>query len=676
MGQADPEVRFLARGRGGAILLTDRETILVPREVPQDGRSIIHLTLPGARFAGVPRGEDRLTGATNYCIGREPKRWRLGVESYAAVRYERVYPGTDLVYHGRHGSLESDFELAPGADPGLIALAFEGARATIDGGGDLLLGSPDTRLVLRRPIAYQEVEGRRVPVGVSFREDRDGRIRFSVESYDRTRPLTIDPVLSYSTYLGGGLDDSGLALASDSSGNAYLAGQTVSLDFPVTPGAAQPTNAGTTDVFVAKIDASGSSLVFATYLGGSDVDVGNGIALGPGGTVFVAGETASSNFPTTPGAFQTVLPGPRAGFVAKLDSAGAVVYSTYLGGSLTARCNAIAVNGSGEAYVVGRTNSTNFPTTAGVLFPAYRGGQYDAYVTKLDATGSALSFSTFLGGGGNDALFGVALAPGSRVCVAGGSDSDDYPITPSAYQSAVLDTDPVITELDANATTNLYSTFLGGTSDMERANAIAVDASGFLCVTGFTPSADFPTKNAAQPARLGNTDAWVARFDPAASGSSSLVYSTFLGGAGDDRANGIAIDGAGAAWVVGMTSDAAGFPLVDPIQAGYGGGPHDAFATRLSPSGAFLFSTLLGGTGDDQANALTARGSDALVTGSTSSTDFPTAAPLQAANRGGSDAFLARLHLATVAPVPVSGRALGALAAVLALAGLLLLRRA
>jgi hypothetical protein len=625
-------------------------------------------------------GADVLPGRTNYFLGRDPHAWMTSVAAYGSVRYAGVYPGIDLVYHGASGSLEYDFEIARGADPGRITLAFDGLRDLhLDSEGNLVLATAAGRIVQRRPVAWQVRAGVRSPVAVAYVLGGGSRVGLRVGPHDPALPLTIDPVLSYSSYLGGALDDSGLAVAVDAAGNSYLAGQTDSLDFPLTPGAAQPANAGGTDVFVAKVGPSGAPLLFATYIGGSSADTGNGIAVGAGGTVFVAGETVSADFPTTAGALQPAMPGRRAGFIVKLSaSGGALVYSTYLGGSATARCNGLAVDASGNAYVVGRTDSTDFPTTSGALFPAYRGGQFDGFVSKLNASGSALVYSTFLGGGGNDALFGIALGPGNAACVVGGSDSGDYPTTPSAYQSVVRDTDPVVSKLDTGGRSLLYSTFFGGTSDMERANAVAVDSAGFVCVAGFTPSADFPTKNAAQPVKGGGNDAWTARFNPNASGDASLVYATFLGGDGNDRANGIAVDAAGNAWIAGQTGDATNFPLVDPIQAAYGGGPSDAFIARISASGSLTFSTLLGGAGGDQANAIAAIGADAVVTGGTDSTDFPILAPLQAANGGGSDAFFARIHSAfAVAPVPaLSPALLGLLAAGLAVAGSLLLRRA
>ena len=679
VGQADPRVRFVSRGRGHAIFLTDDGALLVLRPTAGGGAEAIRMTLPGARFAERPAGVGELPGRSNYFLGQDPRAWRSGVAAYGSVRYGGVYPGIDLVYYGRQGSLEYDFRIAPGSDPGRIRLGFEGLSALcVDGDGNLVLETSAGRIMQRRPVAYQERGGVRSPVPAGYVVEGGSRARFALGEYDPALPLTIDPVLSYSSYLGGALDDSGLAVIADAAGNTYLAGQTDSLDFPVTPGVAQPANAGGTDVFVAKVGPSGTTLEFATYLGGSSSDVGYGVALGPGGTVFVAGETTSADFPTTAGAFQTAFPGRRAGFVAKLSaSGGALAFSTYLGGSSTARCNAIAVDASGQAYVTGRTDSVDFPTTAGVVFPTYRGGQFDAYVSKLNAAGSGLVYSTFMGGGDNDALFGIALGPGNTACVAGGSDSPDYPTTASAYQLAVLDTDPVVTKLDASGASLMYSTFLGGSLDMERANAIAVDPAGYICVIGFTPSADFPTKNAAQPVKRGGSDAWAARFNPNGFGPASLVYSTFIGSDGTDRGNGVAVDAAGNAWVVGQTNSGDNFPLLDAIQAAYGGGTNDAFVTRISSSGAFEFSTLLGGSGSDQGNAVAALGADALVTGATDSSDFPTVAPLQAVNRGGSDAFFVRLHgsFATSAVPALSPALLAVLAAGLALAGTLLLRR-
>lgn len=679
VGQADARVRFVSRGSRHTLFLTDAGAGIVLRS-PRDGSTeTILMTLPGATFARGPEGEDELPGRSNYFLGSDPRRWKSGVAAYGRVRYPAVYPGIDLVYYGRQGSLEYDFVVAPGADPARITLAFEGVRrVSVDPEGSLVLETAAGRVAQKRPLAYQERGGARIPVSAAYVVD--GRLaRLALGAHDPALPLTIDPVLSYSSYLGGSADDAGLAVAVDAAGNTYFSGQTDSLDFPVTAGAAQPAIGGGTDAFVAKVGPAGSPLLFATYLGGSSSDVGNAVAVGPGATVYVAGETASSDFPTTPGAFQAAMPGRRAGFVTKLDASGqALVYSTYLGGTATARCSALAVNAAGEAYVDGRTDSTDLPTTPGALFPTYRGGQFDAYVSKLNAGGTALVFSTFLGGSGNDALFGIALGPGNTVCVAGGSDSDDYPTTPSAFQTAVQDTDPVITKLDAAGASLLYSTFLGGSSDMERANGIAVDPAGFLVATGFTPSADFPTKNAAQPVKRGGNDAWVARFNPSASGNASLVYATFLGGDGNDRANAVAVDAAGNAWVGGQTTDAANFPLVGAIQSTYGGGANDAFVTRISPAGAFDFSSLLGGSGDDRGNAVAALGTDAVLAGATDSTDFPTVAPLQAANGGAQDVFFARVHGAAVtAAVPaLSPAILAALAAALALAGTLLARRA
>jgi hypothetical protein len=679
-GQTDPRVRFVARGGGQTLFLTDREAVVAFRRGASGSPGFVRISLAGAESSARPEGEGRLPGTVNYLLGRSGETRLKNVACYGRVRYAAVYPGVDLVYHGGQGALEYDFRVAPGADPGRIALSFDGARAIrVDANGDLVLSTAAGEVVQRRPVAYQELEGVRQPVEVGYTAD-GARIRFSVGPYDADRPLVIDPVLAMSSYLGGSLADSGTAVAVDSAGNWYVAGQTASLDFPVTAGAAQPLPGGGSDAFVARIDPSGTSLMFATYIGGSSSDVANGVAVDAAGNVYVAGETASADFPTTAGAVQTALFGRSSGFVTKLDPSGStLLYSTYFGGSSTARCDAIAVDGTGAAYVVGRTDSTDLPTTPGVLYPTYRGGQFDAYLAKLDPSGAALAWSTFVGGNDKDALFGVALGPGNTVCVAGGSDSPDYPTTASAYQGVVQDTDPVVTKFGANATQLLYSTYLGGSLDRERANAIAADASGFLYVTGFTPSADFPVVHAAQAVKGAGYDGWAARLDPNASGAASLVYSTFLGGAGDDRGDGIAVDGAGNAYIVGSATDGAGFPLVDPVQAAYGGGASDAFAVRLSPTGAFLYSTFLGGSGADQARGVVAAGNTAFFAGATDSTNFPTVSPLQAVNGGGSDAFFARIQAAAApgAAVPtLSPRLLLLFGAALAVAGGLLLRRA
>jgi hypothetical protein len=679
-GQTDARVRFVSRGRGHTLFLTDREAVLVLADAASGSRSIVRTALVGASPSAGPEGEGELPGRVNYFMGNDPRAWHRGVACYEAVRYAGVYPGIDLVYHGRGGALEYDLRIAPGADPGRVLLSFEGvAGLRVDDAGRLVISTVAGEVMEPRPVAYQEAGGVRRFVKADYVLADRTRVRFSVGAYEESLPLVIDPVLVDSSYLGGSLADSGGAVAVDPAGGLFLAGQTASLDFPATSGAAQISPGGGSDAFVARVDPSGTSLVFATYLGGSSSDVANGIAVDVAGNVYAAGETASTDFPTTAGALQTALPGRTSGFVTKLDPSGsALVYSTYLGGSSTARCDAIAVDGAGAAYVVGRTDSMNFPTTPGVLFPAYRGGQFDAYVTKLDPSGAALAYSTFLGGSDKDALFGVALGPGHTVCVAGGSDSPDYPTTASAYQTVVRDTDPVVTKLDAGATQLLYSTYLGGSLDQERANAIAVDSAGFLYVTGFTPSSDFPVFHAAQPVKGAGFDAWAARIDPNAFGAASLVYSTFIGGEGDDRGNGVAVDGAGYAHVVGGASSGTGFPLLDPIQSTYGGGSSDAFAVRLAPSGAFAYATLLGGSGGDQANAVAAGGGGAFLAGVTDSSDFPTVSPLQAGNAGGSDAFFARIQESPESvPVPVlSPRLLVLLGACLALIGGLLLRRA
>ena len=349
--------------------------------------SILAMKLIGSNPPASIAGVDELPGKTNYFIGNNPGKWRTNIANYAEVRYAGVYPGVDLVYYGHQGQLEYDFAVAPGADPKAIRLALDGRNSVASPDSSLLRGSSlrlatNGDLVMRiaggevrfhKPVVYQPADSNtgtgRLAVECHYRLTGRRQVMFEVASYDRARPLIIDPTLSYSTYLGGTGDDEGTAVAVDAGGNAYVTGLTASVDFPITAGAFQTTYANNTDAFVSKLDPTGSVLVYSTYLGGSNSDFGESIAVGISGQAFVAGQTASTDFPATPGAFQTKCAGtcgtktPDA-FVTELNPTGsALVYSTYLGGTGFDQANGIALDSGGDAYVVGWTASTDFPTT-------------------------------------------------------------------------------------------------------------------------------------------------------------------------------------------------------------------------------------------------------------------------------------------------------------------------
>ncbi|HLJ91937.1 MAG TPA: SBBP repeat-containing protein [Gemmataceae bacterium] len=590
-GQADASVRFLSPGSGSTLFLTGNGAVLSLRQAVADSATAptptrngeLDMQVVGANPNAQPVGEQELPGKVNYFLGNDPAHWHTDIPTYARVDYPEIYNGINLVYYGNQQQLEYDFVVQPGADPRKITLGFHGAdQVQIGAEGDLLLQTAVGVVRQLKPTVYQDVNGSRQRIAASYVLKGPDHVAFQLGTYDSSRILVIDPVLAYSTYLGGSMDDLGNAIAVDNAGNVYVTGDTTSPDFP-TANPIEPTyGGGTSNAFVAKLDPTGSTLLYSTYLGGENFDRGNGIA----------------------------------------------------------------VDASGAVYVVGKTNSRVFPITHGAFEDSFRGDEYDAFVTKIGPAGDHLNYSTYLGGDANDSGIAIAIDSSGNAYVTGGTRSNDFPVTQTAYQGAVEGgPNAFITELNATGTDVLYSTFLGG-SNSDRGNAIAVDANGYIYVTGHTNSDDFPTKNALQPTYGGGLDnAFVAKLDPRASGDDSLIYSTFLGGSQKDRGLGIALDSTGNIYIAGDTSSAVDFPIVNAVQPTYGGGTSNAFVAKINNAGTeLLFATYLGGSGGDGASglALDANG-NIYLTGTTYSLDFPTVNAFQAVSGGGQDAFVAKL---------------------------------
>lgn len=681
-GQADGRVKFLARTAGYLLFLTANEAVMAldnpsahkkgkenraARNSIDEGesadlkarppRSIVRMKLAGANPAPSLDGLSQLPGNSNYFSGSDPAQWRTNIPTYARVRYAQVYPGIDLVYYGSRHQLEYDFIVAPGSNPEAIQMTFGGIQDfEINRMGDLILHTAQGDIRQSKPVAYQEVNGVKQEVLAGYIPNGVGRVGFQLGTYDPTRPLIIDPVLVYSTYLGGSGFDQGYAIAVDSSGSAYVTGKTVATDFPTTAGAFQ-TRYGGGDAFVAKLNPAGTALVYSTYLNGG---AGNGIAVDSAGNAYVTGEAGPLTFPTTPGAFQTSPMGFDT-FVTKLNPAGtALIYSSRFGGDFDDFGRGIALDGSGNAYITGwtvcRSPICSFPTV-NAFQPNYGGGNNDAFVTKIDSGGSALVYSTYLGGGRilnatDDWGEGIAVDKAGNAYVTGYTYSSDFPVTAGAFDTTRSGLDAFITKFSVDGRSLVYSTFLGGTG-REQAQGIAVDASGNAYVTGLTESIDnFPvTRGAFQT--TGSFDAFVTKLNPQ---GSALVYSTYLGGtAGVDRGWAIAIDGSGNAYITGDTAS-SDFPVTSPIQRTYGGGLSDAFVTKLNATGSALVdSTFLGGTLTDEGRGIALNGSgEAYVTGDTSSNDFPTTNALQIGNGGGfqhDDAFV--LKIGNIGPTPI-----------------------
>jgi hypothetical protein len=704
-GQTDPQVKFLSRGSGYTLFLTrGAEAVLVlrkptpkrdplqppalawagvaPQSEPASPTAVVRIKLVGRNARPRVDGLDELLGKANYFIGNDPKKWRTNVPMYSTVRYREVYPGVDLVYYGNQRQLEHDFIVAPGADPRSIRFNLVGVeKLSLDSQGYLSLGVRGGEVRFEKPRMYQEVDGVRREVSGGYVLKGTHEVSFQVTAYDAGRPLVIDPVLFYSTYLGGSGNDQGFGIAVDSSGNAYVTGSTGSTNFPTTAGAFQTTyGGGSEDAFITKLNPTGSGLVYSTYLGaggGFGNDEAHGIAVDSADNAYVTGSTNSTNFPTTPGAFQPTVPfkncsavGCTTVFVTKINPAGsALVYSTYLGGSGEDGGAAIAVDAAGNAYVAGGTQSSNFPTTPGVFQPTPGGvsgsssGVGDVFVTKLNTTGSGLVYSTYLGGSLGEGPGGIAVDASGNTYVAGGTQSSNFPTTPGAFQTTHgggLDT-AFVTKINPTGTGLVYSTFLGGNGSDGAAGPV-LDAAGNAYVTGNTSSTNFPTTPGAFQATYGGGvgDAFVTKLNPLGSG---LIYSTYLGGSGQDAGAGIALDSSGNAYVAGYTNS-ANFPTVNAVQGAIGGGL-DAFVTVVNPTGlALVYSTYLGGSGYDQGSGIaldSLPNPNAYVTGFTGSLNFPTTTgALQTTFGGGSfDAFVTKITNITLPPGPTVGKATG-----------------
>jgi uncharacterized protein (TIGR03437 family) len=677
IGQTDPQVRFLARTPGTIVFFTDSEAVMVldrsekgrsgplrRRETPANPRQeVVRMKLVGGETPQA-RGLEKLPGVSNYFIGQDPQKWRTGIPHYARIQYRGVYPGIDMMCYGKGRQLEYDLVVAPGANPRQIELAWEGVeRLEVNADGDLVLATRLGEIVEKRPRVYQEIAGRRVEVAASYLLRPHKRVAFELARYDHGSPLVIDPVmLVYSSYLGGSGQDGASSIAVDSQGSAYVGGWTTSTDFP-TQGAYQSTLKGSEAVFVTKLSPAGNALVYSTYLSGNGTDSLQEIAVDTAFSAYVTGSTTSANFPITQGAFQSTLKGKQAGFVTRLSPAGnALIYSTYLSGSGDDQGDCLTADAAGYAYVAGYTTSANFPTTQGAFQSTLKGKQA-GFVARFGPAG-ALVYSTYLSGSGSEDALVIATDGTGYAYVSGYTTSANFPITQGAFQSALKGgEDLFVAKVAPTGNTLAYSTFLGGSLD-EEAWAMTVDGSGAAYVTGFTYSTDYPTQSPYQATNKGGpsgkaADAFVSKLSPS---GNALVFSTYLGGNGYDLGNGIAVDTAGAVYVAGQTGS-TDFPVQSAYQSVNRGGL-DAFVTKLLPAGnALVYSTYLGGNGDDATTylAIDAVGA-AYIPGYTFSTNFPISSPYQANNRGAppnyQNAFVAKLQLPTTVATNPPGLAI------------------
>jgi hypothetical protein len=630
MGQADKRVSFVSHVAGTSILLSPGETVVTMQEAPparfatgalgfmparipptppnRSERAVVTMKFLGANRNGKFEGLSRLPGVSNYYLGNDRRQWRTKVPTFAKVKYRSAYPGIDLLYYGSRRELEFDLIVAAGANPNAIKLGFDGTdKLEIDSQGNVIVHLGHRRLLLDKPSVYQEVDGARKRIeakyvlldgGLTSRRSLVRNVGIRVANYDRQRPLVVDPALSYSTYLGGTAADSANAVAIDNSDNNYITGFTCSTNFP-TQAAEQSSPGGECDAFVSKFNSTGTALIYSTYLGGSALDEGFGIAVDSGGSAYVTGVTLSNNFPTTTG---PGFGGLQNGFVTKLNADGSIAYSRYLGSSdqqtgVFDFTDSIALipgcASDCDAYVTGETSSPNFPTTPGVFQPAKLTPYFSGFVTEVSSGGSTLVYSTYLAGSQvTSAGNGIAVDGNGDAYVTGFTVDSTFPVSSEPYQGHFAGTsDCFVSELNPTASALNYSTFLGG-SGFDSCIAIALlpdcSSSCNAYVTGITYSTDFPTTEGAAQTTFGvGSGAFANGFVTGLSGNgSSLVYSSYLGGFAA-RSQGIALDASGDAYVAGITSS-PDFPTVNPVQSA--AGPNGIMS--VSTNGGTTFTPL------------------------------------------------------------------------------------
>jgi hypothetical protein len=656
VGQWDERVRFRANAQGAAMWFTsDGIFYQFSRRIPNNDSSrcrmsrswsdtryeidsidviSIEVAFVGAKRISEIVGEGAMDFKCNYFVGYDPAGWYSDIPNYRSVRIEELYGGIDLMYYGNHERMEYDFIVSPGADPSQIRVCYRGIDAiSVDQDGQLIVETEWSRVTERCPLVYQEKSGGRIAIEGRYAVYDDSTFGFTLDGdYDRSLALVIDPVVTYSTYIGGGGSDYGYGIAVDDEGSAYVTGFTFSSNYPtVNP---YQTDQAHYDVIITKVSPEGNSLVYSTYLGGGDLEIGYDIAVDDAGSAYVTGYTKSTDFPTmnpyqTDQLFEDV-------FVTKLSAAGnSLEYSTYLGGDGTEYGNGIDVDSSGSAYVTGTTLSTEFP-----LVNAYQsdfvGGE--AFVTKLTSTGDGLAYSTYLGGDQDEIGRGIAVDASGSAYVTGLTYSTDFP-TVNPYQTDQGSYDAFVSKFSSSGTNLIYSTYIGGNTSDDEGHAIAVDASGNAYITGVTYSSDFPTVNPYQTDQ-GEVDAFLCKLSAP---GSSLLYSTYLGGDYVEDVSGIVVDETGAATVAGWTGS-SDFPILNPYQGSLQGGLFDGYVTKLSSSGdSLLFSTILGGGSEDYIYGIDIDSVGALyVAGMTESDSFPTINEYQP-NQPFQDVFVVKL---------------------------------
>jgi hypothetical protein len=645
-GQIDRNIDFVSHGLGYSLLLAPGEAQVRLTTTPKNHRwhksADVRVKFLGANTRAHGQELEPQTAKSNYFIGNDPAQWRKDMPRYSRVEYHDVYPGVDIAYYGAGPQLEYDLLLRPHADPSKIRLKITGAdRIRIDEAGNLLLSVGQADIRELKPVIYQSFEAGRQRIDGRYVLMSGHTVGFAVADYDRAKPLVIDPVLEFSSFFGGTGNDNASTITLDSSGNSYVAGFTSSSTLAGTR-IGTPFSCGGVAAFIAKINSSGN-LVFATYLGGTNDQSGAIGTVDGNGNIYITGATHSSNFPTVHPLYGTYNGGVSDTYVAELNSAGnALIFSTFFGGNGQDYTSGIGLDSAGNVYIVGTTTSTNLPTQNPVQ--AHPGNMTDAFAAKFAAGGTALLYSTYLAGNNYDFSNGMTVDSNGTAYLYGDTESTDYPVQNALQPSFCGWTSgqPMptvghgwVTVLGANGSL-IYSTYICGDAASDSTRGAALDRNGNLIITGQTESTVFRTLNPLQAHHGGGAnDAFIMSLSP----SGSLLYSSYLGGSGDDIGRGVAVDSAGNWYITGQTSSSIDFPTTaDRTQPAYGGGTYDTFVTKISAAGtpSIVFSTFLGGSADEVGHGIAVDSlAQAYIVGSTGSNNFPTRSPFQATYGGG-----------------------------------------
>ena len=636
---ADPNVKFMLTTGGSSLFFTSNEVYITSITTEGENQScqIIKQTFPNSNLKPEIKGNDPLEGTANFLFGSDSSQWQQNLPTYGKIIYHDIYPGIDLSYFGTNGHLKREFIVNPGADPSAISFSYEGVNNIFIDENRVLHLTTDKGELLESPlVCYQVINGQKISVGAEYNIFENGTVSFLIGCYNPSYTLIIDPELVYSLHYGGTNLEAGISIAVDSNGHAYITGQTASRDFLTTPGAIK-TNyndyLGLGDAFIVKMNLDGSAPIYSTYFGGTHTECGYGIVVDRKGNAIITGETWSSDFPTTTGAFQTIKNKTIDAFVVKLNHDGSLpIFSTFLGGYDCDWGLGVTVDNDGNIFITGMTNSGNFPTTSDVVNPNYLGAS-DIFIVKMNENGSNVIYSTYYGGSGNEQSNSITVDPYGNAYITGSTNSVDFLTTPGVVQPNYCEDEAIghfaedvfVLKLNSDGSSPIYATYYGG-SRRDYGQDIAIDTNGNAYITGYTTSEDFPTTIGAMDSTFsgeyGDYDSFILKLN---SDGSTPLYATFYGGSSKDIGTGIVVDGSENVYITGQTYSNDLVITEDAIKP-YNSGEWDIFFLKLAPDGKTLdYATYYGGDSDDYGEEIALDFSgNAFIVGTTGSSDFPT----------------------------------------------------